>query len=134
MRRFGAVAAIAAIIGLGGCSEFNMVPPCSELGDEVVVALIPNAMVGSEGRIDKARVLSLAGMIRLSEVGHGYNQRTCRGILVYNPTSEQITTTFRVEQAEGAQHWQRVTFLDAGQPDFDRMVSAVRGAYAQRQP
>lgn len=110
-----------------------MVPQCTELGD-VVVTLIPNRLAGIDGHIDRERVRSLAAAADLSEVAHGYNQRTCRGVLIYRPTSEQVAITFRVEQAEGAQHWQKVTFLDAGRPEFDRLVSLIQGAYAQQEP
>jgi|LakMenEpi03Aug12_release.lakeMendotaPanAssembly.Ray.scaffolds.fasta_scaffold121615_4 hypothetical protein len=133
MRRLG-IAAVLVACGLGGCSEFNLVPPCSELGEGVAIALIPNSLVSAAGHIDRQRVRSLAILTDLFEVAHGYNQRTCRGTLVFKPTSRRIKITFRVEQAEGAQNWQKVAFLDAGQPDFDDVVSLITNAYAQGRP
>jgi hypothetical protein len=125
---------LALLSVLTGCSEFNMAPPCSEIGDSVTIALIPNALVGPDGRIDQARVLDLASLTDLTEVGHGYNERTCRGALTFKPKAERISVTFRVEQAEGVRRWQKVTFLDAGQPSFDTLVSDLRAAYAQARP
>jgi hypothetical protein len=122
---------LLCLLALCGCSKFNMVPPCSEMGDGIALALIPNELVPTGAQIDRARVKSLITVSDLSEVNAGYNQRTCRGTLTLNDGSQHVSTTFLIEQSEGAQHWQVVTFLGRGDPAFDQLIQRVQAEYSR---
>jgi len=122
--------ALASAIALGGCSQFNMVPPCDSVGWSVALALIPNSLIPTGRQIDQARVLSIVSVTELSEVASAYNSRTCRGVIALPDGSERFQTIFRLDQAEGAQNWQEIKFLDRGNPQFDRLVAQVQQSYA----
>jgi hypothetical protein len=129
-RRTALTASLALASALGGCSEFNMTPPCAEAGPGVALALIPNSLVPPGGQLDKRRVWSLVTVSDLSEIASGYNHRTCQATLSLADGSLSVRTSFRLEQAEGAQSWQKVTFLDVGRPDFDQLITVLHTAYA----
>jgi hypothetical protein len=112
-----------------GCSKFNMVPRCEDLGPSISLALIPNSLVTRGHEIDRARVASIVSVSDLSEIKNGYNSRTCRGEIRLADGSDQFAATFRLDQAEGAQNWQSIACLDRGNPKFDRLVAEVQQAY-----
>lgn len=122
---------LACLATLYGCSKFNMVPPCSDVGDGVALALIPNSLVPAGEQINRERVKSLVAVSDLAEVSADYNQRTCRGTLSLVDGSQSVTTTFRLEQAEGAQHWQVITFLGQGDPAFVHLAQRLQNQYAK---
>ena len=130
------MASLAAALASGagsGCSEFNMVPRCDAMGAGVAVALIPNSLVPPGQQIDKARVASIVTVGDLTEIDSGYNRRTCRGMIKLANSSDQYEATFRLDQAEGAQNWQVISFLDHGKPEFDHLVAEVQQAYVQEE-
>ncbi len=127
---FGAAALAAGALMSASCSNFNMVPRCEEMGEGIALALIPNDLVPPGGQIDRAKVDAIVEVRDLREVGAGYNQRVCRGTVALKDGSSEVTTEFKVEQSEGAQHWQDITFLGHGNPQFDRIGARVRSAYA----
>lgn len=116
------------LVALSGCSAFNLVPECAELAETVPITLIPAELVPPGGEIDRARVASLVRVFDAAEVDAGYNVRTCRARIQLSDGSAAVPIMFRAEQSEGAQGWQRITFLNEG-ADFAELVYALRLAY-----
>lgn len=110
-----------------------MVPHCETMGDGVALALIPNSLVPRGGQIDAVRVGAIVAVRDLKEVESGYNRRTCRGVIALKDGSGQYDATFRFEQAEGAQNWQEITFLDQGKPEFDHLIAKIQKAYIEEE-
>jgi hypothetical protein len=106
-----------------------MVPRCEDLGPSIGLALIPNSLVLHGHRLDRMRVASIVSVSDLSEIEQGYNRRTCRGMIKLADGSDEFAATFRLDQAEGAQNWQSITFQDRGNPKFDRLVAEIQREY-----
>lgn len=116
------------LLGLSGCSAFNLVPECADLADTVALTLIPAELVPPGDEIDRLRVARLVEVSEPVEVQAGYNVRTCQVGMRLTNGAAAARVLFRAEQSEGAQGWQRITFLSED-PEFAALVHALRSAY-----
>jgi len=118
------------VLGGAGCSQFNLVAPCTEQASLPIV-LIPRETI-SEGRtIDRARVLAIAEVSGMVEVDSAYNERTCRGRMIHKPSGTAAEFTVRIQQSEGARDWGEYTFLNIDDPEFQAVASMIIDDYAR---
>lgn len=127
-RRVGLATLLAVLAG--GCSEFNMVPGCSDVASDIAVLFIPESLIPPGGAVDRARVGALAQTRTSRELAAGYNQRTCEAEVALRDGSAVAQVRFIARQSEGAQRWQDIQFLNPEDPAFATLVARLRDQYA----
>lgn len=120
----GAALAAAVLLGLAGCSSWNMTPRCDETGPGVMKLIATRA----GERPDYDRIGAIMAMSDFQERSAGYNQRVCQArVTAFGETVELV---YHARQSEGVQGWFEVELVNGDDPAVSNLLARIRAAYA----